>query len=61
MDINFKLNMTFLVFTLLSVLFIKIRSEFDSDPSILVKAIYCITLSVSFIGFIVTSLLRIWL
>lgn len=60
MDINTKLNMTFLIFVLLSVLFVKVASKNKYDPSYLAKATIGLIFGVSFIGFIITSLVRIW-
>jgi len=61
MDIITKLNLTFLIILALCALFIKIRSEYGEEPVFLVRAVIVITLTSSFIGFIITALLRIWL
>ena len=60
MDINTKLNMTFLILFIMAVLFIKIRSECSGEASYFTKASSVIIIAVSFLGFIITSFIRIW-
>jgi hypothetical protein len=60
MDINTKLNMTFLIFVLLSVLFVKVESKNKYDPSYLVRATIGLIFGVSFVGFVITCFIRIW-
>ena len=61
MDINTKLNLTFLIIALMGVLFIKVRSEMSGEPCLLIKASAVIFTLGSFAGFIVTCFIRIWL
>ena len=60
MDINTKLNMTFLIFSLLSILFVKVASKNDYDPSHNVRAFIGLVAGVSFVGFFVTLLIKVW-
>ncbi len=60
MDLVSKLNMTFLVFSFLSVLFIKIRSEMSGEVLFITRLIVVSTTLSSFSGFIITTLVRIW-
>lgn len=60
MDLVSKLNITFAMFSLLSVLFIRVRSEMNGEVMFITKLIVVSTLSVSFLGFIITALIRIW-
>ena len=61
MDIYTKLNLTFLIFALLSTLFAKVASKQVGEPSYFTRATIGIAFLVSFVGFVVTALLRIWL
>ena len=60
MDINTKLNLTFLIFSLLTILFVKVASKNNYDPSYSVRAFIGLIAGVSFIGFIITLFIRIW-
>jgi hypothetical protein len=60
MDFNAKLNLTFMIFSMLSILFIKVANKNKYEPSNNLRAFVGFVAGVSFLGFITTCLVRIW-
>lgn len=60
MDINTKLNLTFMIFSMLSILFIEVADKKKYEPSNNLRAFVVLVAGVSFLGFITTCLVRIW-